>query len=139
VVHLAAFLQFACERDPAQAIRVNVDGTLNVLEACRHANIGRVVFGSSIAAYGERADLMREDDPPTARLGLYGMTKLLGEMLGKRYAALTRCSSGLATRGVRPGRQRRRRWCASASECALGDDVPIEDASGDERAPDARE
>jgi len=88
VLHLAAYLQFACEKNPAEAVRVNVDGTLNVLEACRSLGIKRVVFGGSIASYGERADLMREEDPPTPSTGLYGMTKLLGEMLGARYAAL---------------------------------------------------
>src|SRR3954467_9951407 len=80
VLHLAAYLQFACEQNPAEAIRVNVDGTLNVLEACRELRIPRVVFGGSIASYGERADLMREDDPPVTATGLYGMTKRLGEM-----------------------------------------------------------
>lgn len=138
VVHLAALLQFACEREPAQAIRVNVQGTLNVLEACRRAGVARVVFGSSIAAYGERADLMREDDPPSAQTGLYGMTKRLGEMLGERYAALHALQFvALRYAGVigpgkvhSPGmalvRQR-------IKECALGGDVPIEGAGGDER------
>lgn len=137
VLHLAAYLQFACEQNPAEAVRVNVDGTLNVLEACRSLGIGRVVFGGSIASYGERADLMREDDPPAASTGLYGMTKRLGEMLGARYAAL----HGLRFVSLRYGgvfgpvavksagmalvRQRIR-------ETARGEDVPIDGASGSE-------
>ena len=88
LIHLAAYLQLACERNPVEAVRVNVDGTLNVLEVCRALGIRRVVFGSSIAAYGERDSLMREEDPPSANVSLYGMTKRLGEMLGARYAAL---------------------------------------------------
>lgn len=139
VVHLAAFLQFACEQDPAQAVRVNVDGTLNVLESCRRLGVRRLVFASSIAVYGEREDLMREDDPPNARTGLYGMTKRLGEMLGERYAAL----HGLEFVALRyagvfgpgevhsPGmalvRQRIR-------ECARGADVVVEGATGEERS-----
>jgi UDP-glucose 4-epimerase len=138
VLHLAAFLQFACEQDPAEAVRVNVDGTLNVLEACRTLRIPRLVFGGSIASYGERFDLMREDDPPSASTGLYGMTKRLGEMLGARYAAL----HGLTFVSLRYGgvfgpvevksagmalvRQR-------IKETALGKDVLIEGASGAER------
>lgn len=93
VLHLAAFLQFACEQDPPQAIRVNVDGTLHVLEACRALGVRRLVFASSVAAYGERTDLMREDDPPSARIGLYGMTKRLSEMLGSATRRYTACSS----------------------------------------------
>lgn len=88
VVHLAAFLQFACDGEPAEAVRVNVDGTVHVLEACRKAAVPRLVFGSSIAVYGERTDLMREDDPPSAAISLYGETKRLGETLGIRYARL---------------------------------------------------
>lgn len=138
VVHLAAFLQFACEKDPAQAVRVNVDGTLNVLEACRRLRVRRIVFASSIAAYGERNDLMREDDPPSARIGLYGMTKRMGEMLGERYAIL----HGLEFVALRyagvfgpgevhsPGmalvRQR-------IKECARGRDVVVDGVTGEER------
>ena len=138
VLHLAAYLQFACEQNPAEAVRVNVDGTLNVLEACRDLGVGRLVFGGSIASYGERSDLMREDDPPVAATGLYGMTKRLGEMLGARYAAL----HGLTFVSLRYGgvfgpvevksagmalvRQR-------VKETARGKDVVVEGASGSER------
>ncbi len=138
VLHLAAYLQFACEQNPAEAVRVNVDGTLNVLEACRELGIPRLVFGGSIASYGERHDLMREDDPPAGATGLYGMTKRLGEMLGARYAAL----HGLTFVSLRYGgvfgpvevrsagmalvRQR-------IKETARGRDVEIEGASGGER------
>lgn len=138
VLHLAAYLQFACEQNPAEAIRVNVDGTLNVLEACRTLGIGRVVFGGSIASYGERADLMREEDPPVSATGLYGMTKRLGEMLGARYSAL----HGLTFVSLRYGgvfgpvevksagmalvRQR-------IKETARGKDVVVEGANGSER------
>lgn len=136
-VHLAALLQFACEADPAMAVRVNVDGTLNALEACREAGIPRFVFGSSVAVYGARTDTMREEDPPAADTGLYGMTKRLGEQVGERYAALY----GLEFVALRyagvfgpgevhgPGmalvRQR-------IKESADGRDVCIDGASGDE-------
>jgi len=139
VLHLAAFLQYGCELDPAQAVRVNIDGTLNVLEACRALGVRRLVFASSIAAYGERDDLMREDDPPNARTGLYGMTKRIGEMLGERYAVL----HGLQFVALRyagvfgpgevhsPGmalvRQR-------IKECAAGRDVVVDGATGEERS-----
>jgi UDP-glucose 4-epimerase len=138
VLHLAAYLQFACEKNPAEAVRVNVDGTLNVLEACRELGLRRVVFGGSIASYGERSDLMREDDAPSAATGLYGMTKRLGEMLGARYADL----HGLTFVSLRYGgvfgpvevksagmalvRQR-------IKETARGTDVAVEGASGREQ------
>ncbi|MGE0873111.1 MAG: NAD-dependent epimerase/dehydratase family protein [Burkholderiales bacterium] len=137
VLHLAAYLQFACEKDPVQAVRVNVDGTLNVLEACRTLGIRRCVFASSIAAYGERHDLMHEDDPPAASIGLYGMTKRLGEMLGARYAAL----HGLEFVALRyagvygPGKVHSPGMALVRQlikDTAQGIDVTVEGASGDE-------
>ena len=59
VLHLAAFLQYACEQDPAQAVRVNVDGTLNVLEACRTTGVRRLVFASSQTANARKMHFKR--------------------------------------------------------------------------------
>jgi nucleoside-diphosphate-sugar epimerase len=138
VVHLAALLQFACEEVPGEAVRVNIDGTLNVLTACRDLGIRRVVFGSSIAVYGERVDTMREEDPLPTGVSLYGMTKRVGEMLGERF----RSASGLEFVALRysgvfgsgearsPGMARVRE---RIFECAHGRDVAIEGASGEER------
>ncbi len=88
VIHLAALLQFACEEDPHLAVDINVNGTVNLLEACRRYGICRMVFGSSVAVYGRRDDLMHEDDPPSPGISVYGETKRLGEILGARYSAL---------------------------------------------------
>lgn len=138
VVHLAALLQFACERDPAEAGRVNVDGTVNVLEACRALGIERVVFGSSIAVYGERRDLMRESDELPADPTVYGLTKQLAESWGERYRMrhgvhfIALRYSGIfgsgqpASAGMAQVRQR-------IFQCAHGKDVAIVGASGNER------
>jgi UDP-glucose 4-epimerase len=138
VVHLAALLQFACEQQPEQAVRINVDGTLNVLEACRTLGVARVVFGSSIAVYGERFDLMREEDPPSTRVSLYGMTKRIGEALGERFAALYGIEFvGLRYTGVFGPGEVRSPGMARVREVikrtALGLDVVVDEASGDER------
>jgi len=138
LVHLASLLQFACERDPREAARVNIDGTVNVLEACRHAGIERVVFGSSIAVYGERCDLMRESDELPAEASVYGITKQLAESCGERYRMrhgvhfIALRYSGVfgpgapASAGMAQVRQR-------IFRCARGEDVAIEGASGEER------
>jgi nucleoside-diphosphate-sugar epimerase len=138
LVHLAASLQFDSEQDPALAVRVNVNGTLHVLEACRQNGISRCVFGSSIAVYGERYDLMREDDPPSSKIGLYGMTKRLGEMLGERYSMLYGLEFvALRYSGVFGPSEVRGKGMARArqqiKECARGQDIVVEGASGDER------
>jgi nucleoside-diphosphate-sugar epimerase len=59
VFHLAAVVSAAAEADFDLGMRVNVDGTLAVLEACRALpQPARLVFTSSIAVFGG-------DMPPT--------------------------------------------------------------------------
>lgn len=138
LVHLAALLQFACNRDPKEAGRVNVDGTVNVLEVCRALGIERVVFGSSIAVYGERSDLMRECDELPADPSLYGLTKQLAESWGERYRARHGVHFiALRYSGVFGGAGASGPGMAQVRErifrCARGEDVHIDGASGDER------
>lgn len=137
VLDLAALLQFACEQDPAAAIHVNVGGTLNVLEACRKLSVDRIVFGSSIAVYGERSDRMHEDDARLDNPSLYGLTKLLGEALGTRYE-MTHGMRFLALRysGVFGGHEAATSGMSLVRSkilrSALGSDVSIHEASGGE-------
>jgi len=85
IVQLAACLQSDCDRDPARAVATNIDGHVNVLEASQAHGVRRVVFGSSIAAYGQREGPLCEGEPPSADTTLYGQTKWIGETLGGSY------------------------------------------------------
>ena len=51
IVHLAGLQVPFCAANPALGARVNVEGTINILEAARHAGITRTVFASSVAAH----------------------------------------------------------------------------------------
>lgn len=92
VVHLAAMLSSDCERDPAQALRVNGLGTHALLEAASQAGVRRVVYSSSLSVYGPFGpphahptyEPVNESHPrnPHARQRIYGMTKIVGEELG---------------------------------------------------------
>ena len=74
--------------DPVGTHRVNVDGTLNVLEAARRAGVGRVVYSSSSSVYGEQETyLMREDMTPNP-LSPYALQKLVGEQYASMFARL---------------------------------------------------
>lgn len=64
VVHLASVMQASADRERDYDIDVN--GTLNVLQACRQAGVGHLTVTSSGAAYGYHADnpaWLRETDP----------------------------------------------------------------------------
>jgi nucleoside-diphosphate-sugar epimerase len=52
IVHLAGLQVPFCAANPAMGARVNVEGTINILEAARAAGIKRTVFASSVAALG---------------------------------------------------------------------------------------
>jgi len=84
IFHLAGVLALPAEEDPVAACQANVQGTLHLLEAARRAGIGRVVFASSIAVYGQVGGRITEDAPLRPRL-MYGVTKVAGEALGGYY------------------------------------------------------
>lgn len=86
VFHLAAVVSAGAEEDFALGYRVNLDGTRNVLEACRALpSPPRVVFASSIAVYGGDLPAVIEDDTPTLPQTSYGIQKLIGEHLVHDY------------------------------------------------------
>lgn len=87
VVHLAAWagVRPSIEK-PALYQKVNVEGTTNLLEICRHQGIDRFVFASSSSVYGERAEgPFREDDRVDEPISPYAATKKAGELLCYTY------------------------------------------------------
>lgn len=87
VVHLAALLSADAERSPWRAFRSDVQTTAAVLEASRLAKIHRVVFTSSIAAYGGEGALESvAEDAPLRPRSFYGISKVFGELWGMRYS-----------------------------------------------------
>jgi len=86
IIHLAAILPTAAQRDPVRATQVNIDGSLNLLAQARRFGVRRMVFGSSLSVYGTRAaeEVVSETDP-AAPEDLYGAAKLYVEQLGAAY------------------------------------------------------
>ena len=86
VFHLAAIVSAGAEEDFDLGYRVNLDGTRNLLEACRGlARPPRLVFASSIAVYGGDLPETIEDDTPPLPQTSYGIQKLVGEQLIHDY------------------------------------------------------
>jgi UDP-glucose 4-epimerase len=86
IVHLAAFTEVVKSvEEPAHALKINLEGTTNVLESARLAGVQRVVFASSNAAVGEAQQPINEDRLPRP-LSPYGAAKLCGEALCSAYA-----------------------------------------------------
>ena len=109
VFHLASVVSGGGELDFDLALRVNLTGGLNVLEAARaRAGTPRVVFASSVAVFGGSAMPKRVGDttkqtPQTT----YGVTKSIGELFINDYSRkgfIDGRSARLPTVIVRPGK-----------------------------------
>ena len=86
VVHLAAVVSGTAEADFDLGMRVNLDGTRNLLQACRAlGHRPRVLFSSSIAVFGgDLPSVVTDATTPTPQ-GSYGVQKLIGELLVQDY------------------------------------------------------
>ena len=92
IIHLSAVMSDPLEANPFMAYRINVDGTVNVLEAARLMDVKRVVFTSSVAVYGQARGEYAfptykpiDEEYPKAPSSLYGATKLFGEHMCLSY------------------------------------------------------
>ena len=77
--------------DPSRATAVNVQGTVNVLEANRLAEAGRVVLASTVWVYGAcTGDVVDEDSPfdPNTDRHIYVTHKIASEMACRDYHTL---------------------------------------------------
>jgi UDP-glucose 4-epimerase len=85
IFHLAAqtSVPFSME-NPEEDSKINVIGTLNVLEAAKKAG-ARVVFASSAAVYGNPEKKPTPETYPTRPIAFYGLSKLLGENCCRFY------------------------------------------------------
>ncbi len=69
--------------------RVNVAGTLNLLELCRSFRVPKFIFGSSSSVYGAASRVPFSEDQSDLRpISPYAATKLAGELLTYTYAHL---------------------------------------------------
>ncbi len=89
VFHEAAFISVPQSiEDPQGCFDVNIQGTLNLLEACRGTHVHRVVLASSCAVYGDSPNLPLVEDEPLAPLSPYAISKQVDEIFANLYTRL---------------------------------------------------
>lgn len=87
VVHLAALTGIKrCNENLSLAFLTNVLGTYNVIMGCAACK-SRLIFISSREVYGETTSDRTQEDDPLVPNNIYGITKMLGEMLVKWAAS----------------------------------------------------
>jgi nucleoside-diphosphate-sugar epimerase len=107
VFHLAAVVSGAAEADFDLGMRVNLDASRGLLEACRRGGrTPRVVFTSSVAVYGGALPPAVTDDTPLNPRSSYGTQKAIAELLLADYTRkgfVDGRALRLPTISVRPG------------------------------------
>jgi threonine 3-dehydrogenase len=97
VFHLASILSTGGEKNPELAAKVNIDGTLNLLEAATNQSLKnkkaiKFIFPSSIAAYGlpdltiKHQTLNVKEEEFLNPITIYGISKLACENLGNYFS-----------------------------------------------------
>jgi nucleoside-diphosphate-sugar epimerase len=111
VFHLASVVSAGAEADFDLGMRVNVDGMRNVLEGCRaQTKPPRLVFTSSVAAFGGELPQVVTDATAATPRSSYGTQKVIGELLVNDYARkgyLDGRTVRLPTIVIRPGKPNR--------------------------------
>lgn len=99
VINLAAQagVRYSLE-NPRAYISSNIDGFMNILECCRHANTGHLIYASSSSVYGLNTQMpFSVHDNVDHPVSLYAATKKSNELMAHTYSHLY----GLRTTGLR--------------------------------------
>ena len=84
--------------NPDVYIKSNIEGFLNILEGCRHSNVGHLIYASTSSVYGLNTKMpLKEDQTTDHPMTLYAATKKSNELMAHSYSHLY----GLPTTGLR--------------------------------------
>jgi UDP-glucuronate 4-epimerase len=92
VIHLAAQAGVRYSLiNPQAYIDANIQGTINILEGCRHSQCKHLLFASSSSVYGANTKLpFRTSDNVDHPISIYAMSKKANELMAHSYAHLFR-------------------------------------------------
>jgi len=88
VIHLAGYVRDGVRRDPYGGATLQLQGTLNVLEACRVNKVPHIILASSFYVYSglSAAEPVNESTRiDTLNIELFGAGKLMSEILCREY------------------------------------------------------
>jgi len=97
IYHLAALVPPVSEQNLPTTFKVNVQGTIHVLEAARLLKVGSVILVSTLATYGLDVPHLTNEDVSQEPRNMYGTTKVCCERVGEQYHR----KYGVNFRGVR--------------------------------------
>ena len=102
IFHLGAQTQVCTANDsPLHTFRANIEGTWNLLEACRtHGKMEQIIIASSDKAYGVQENLPYTEESPMQGRSPYDVSKSCVDLISQAYAktysmpiAISRCGN----------------------------------------------
>ncbi|MDD4409974.1 MAG: GDP-mannose 4,6-dehydratase [Candidatus Pacebacteria bacterium] len=102
VFHLAAqTIVTIANRNPISTFKANIEGTWNILEACRRAPlVKRIIVASSDKAYGDQEKLPYDEETPLEGRHPYDVSKSCADLICRSYyetyslpVCVTRCGN----------------------------------------------
>lgn len=113
-IHMAAYIAVGeSEREPGKYWENNTAGVLNLLEAMRAAGVGKLVFSSTAAVFGEPKYTPIDEAHPKDPTSVYGDTKLAVERMLAGYER---------AHGLRSVCLRYFNACGAAPDATIGED-----------------
>ena len=103
VVHFAGLKAVGeGEADPVSYYRVNVGGTLSLLNAMAAGDCKSIIFSSSATVYGDPVYLPYDEQHPCAPTNVYGRSKYMAEQVIRDWARATPGASAVLLRYFNP-------------------------------------
>jgi NAD dependent epimerase/dehydratase len=86
VFHLGALIPIPYSyRHPREYVAANIEGTINILEACRQSSVSRLVHTSSSEVYGTAQTVPIDESHPLEAQSPYAATKVAADKLALSY------------------------------------------------------
>ena len=88
-IHLAALLGVQkTDNNRLETLHVNIQGTLNFIEACLKEGVKKIIFSSSSEVYGEQTRLPITEENPLNPKSVYAVSKIVGEQYFQAYSEM---------------------------------------------------
>jgi len=98
ISHQAAQLEITkCMDDPIEDLKINTEGSLNVLNAAVKNDVNKIIYASSACVYGQAEYVPEDENHPHNPNWPYGVSKLAVE----KYANIYHENYGISTNGLR--------------------------------------
>lgn len=88
IIHLATSNLRTSLRNPKRNIKINVQGTINILEAAKKHAVNKIIYSSASSIYGVPNYLPVDEEHPKKPATVYGIGKYTGEHLLRVYKEL---------------------------------------------------